>query len=139
MGSLLWLGLNFRRVSAEYFIGFRRVPGQFLSPPFFSTPALLGLERLVFWKCPYRFLHFCSHQLAANDGLKGYCDFPENAYRLDDKQKNNKNVQKVYIKQPFDYSVCFFPQSFRVDDIEKNNSISQLSSRDNKQKAFKQR
>ena len=24
---LLWLGLNFRRVSAEHFIGFRRVPG----------------------------------------------------------------------------------------------------------------
>ena len=66
------------------------------------------------------FLHFCSHQLAANDGLKGKCDFPENAYRLDDKQKNNKNVQKVYIKQPFERSVCvFFPQSFRVDDIEK--------------------
>ena len=36
-----WPALNFRRVSAEYFISFRRVPGQFLSPPFFSTPALL--------------------------------------------------------------------------------------------------
>ena len=31
-----WPALNFRRVSAEYFIGFRRVPGQFLSPPFFQ-------------------------------------------------------------------------------------------------------
>ena len=62
--------------------------------------------------------------------VRGKCDFPENAYRLDDKQKNTKRVQKVYIKQPFDYSV-FFPQSFRVDDIEKKNSPSQLSSRDN--------
>ena len=38
---LLWLGLNFRRVSAEYFIGFRRVPGRFMSPPSFSTPGIL--------------------------------------------------------------------------------------------------
>ena len=45
IGSLK--GLNFRRVSAEYFIGFRRVPGQFLSPPSFSTPALLLMLMLL--------------------------------------------------------------------------------------------
>ena len=47
LSLLLWLGLNFRRVSAEYFIGFRRVPGQFLSPPSFSTPALLLMLMLL--------------------------------------------------------------------------------------------
>ena len=59
-------------------------------------------------------LHNCvySPHFSANDGLKGKCDFPENAYRLDDKQKNNKNVQKVYIKQPFDYSVFIFSAEF---------------------------
>ena len=36
---LLWLGRNFCRASAEHFISFRRVPGQFLSPPSFSKPA----------------------------------------------------------------------------------------------------
>ena len=115
----------------QEFICFSKCPYGFLHFYSLQLETNHGLERLVFWKCPYRFLHFCSHQLAANDGLKGYCDFPENAYRLDDKQKNNKNVQKVYIKQPFDYSVFFFPQSFRLDDIEKKNSASQLSSRDN--------
>ena len=41
LSLLLWLRLNFRRVSAEHFIVFRRVPGQFLSLPFSSTPAPL--------------------------------------------------------------------------------------------------
>ena len=58
--------------------------------------------------------------------------FLNNAFRVDDNQKNKDNVPKWYIKQPLEHSVTFFSAEFLCRRNLKNNLPPQLSSRDKK-------